>query len=85
MVHEQVAGANRCELISIIEERERRPRDGEPVVDLQVGPVELRQLRRIREVERAVDRVDVIVGNAEPLLNALAQRGRHLGSTPRRA
>ena len=72
MVDEQVAGADGRELLAVVEKRQRRPCDRKPVVDLQVGPVELRQLGGIGEVERAVDGVDVVVGDMKPLLDPLA-------------
>ena len=77
MMDEQVARANRGELRAIVEEREWRPADGDPVVDLQVGPVELGQLRDVGEIEGAVDRIHDLVGDAETLLDPLLHRRRH--------
>jgi hypothetical protein len=77
MVHEDVTGANCSELLSVVEQRERRTADGDPVVDLQVRPVELRQLRDISEVKRAVGRVDELVSDVQTLLQPFAHRTRH--------
>jgi len=46
-------------------------------IELQVGPIELRQLGGVGEVEHPLDRIDVVVRDAQTLLQALAHRGRH--------
>ncbi len=46
-------------------------------VDLQVGPVELRQLVGVLEVDHPGHRIDEVVGDAQTLLQPCSQRARH--------
>ena len=77
VMHEHVAGADRRELLVRVEPRERRPRERSPRIDLEIRAVELRELHRVGEVERAGDRIDEILAHAQPELETLAQRARH--------
>ena len=75
---EEVAGADGGELLGgRLDGVPRRPRLGQPRIVLQIGPVELVELAEIGEVEQPVERIDQLVGDAQPLLQLLEHRLRH--------
>ena len=78
MVDEKVAVADCRELLGRRLDRvPRRSPHSAPLVVLEVGPVELEQLAEIGEVEHPLERVDDVVGDAEPLLELVAHRPGH--------
>ena len=67
MVDEEVAGADRGELLAgRLDRVPRRPAHRHPRVVLEVRPVELVELAEIGEVEHPVERVDELVGTRSP-------------------
>ena len=58
-------------------EREPRLRDRHPRLVVQIGTVETRDQHQVGEVELAPDRVDLVGGGVETLLEPLEHRARH--------
>ena len=78
MVDEEVAGADRGELLpGRLHRVPRRPGDRHPGIVLEIRPVEPVELAEIGQVEHPVERVDELVGNAQPLLDLLQHRRGH--------
>src|SRR5581483_3145052 len=80
VVDEDVVGPNLVEEIAlVVDQGEPHVRDRHPRVVLQVGAVELDELRRVREVERLVDLVDLVVADTEATAEALEDPSRRSG------
>ena len=77
VMHQDVAGTDCGELVTVVEIGKGRTSDRDPRILLEVRPLERGQLVDVGEVERAFDGVDELVADTEPLLKPLAQRRRH--------